>query len=71
MTKTPFQLHDILRYSGPEITSSRQAPTGEGRDDFLHENIPTSELCSERTQQSDSTCTKALRARLHGEFQPG
>ena len=28
LTKTPFQLHDILSYAGSEITFIRQAPTG-------------------------------------------
>ena len=28
-TKTPFQLHHILSYTGPEITFIRQAPTGD------------------------------------------
>ena len=29
LTKTPFQLHDILSYAGSEITFIRQAPTGD------------------------------------------
>ena len=28
LTKTPFQLHDILSYTGSEITFIRQAPSG-------------------------------------------
>ena len=29
LTKTPFQLYDILSYAGSEITFIRQAPTGD------------------------------------------
>ena len=29
LTKTPFQLHDILSHVGSEITFIRQAPTGD------------------------------------------
>ena len=29
LTKTPFQLHDILSYAGSEITFIRQAPNGD------------------------------------------